>query len=270
MSNFHDGYLEQGMPLGATRKDATLAADNTILDCDNCAAYYLTSDSTTSTSRTFTLKSGQIFGHRVVLFFQSGSAKTCELLSTGNAKLTATWAPLQYDTLTLQWDGTYWLEVGRGNTGSGTSGYIAAGTVTEAMVETTTTAGLRVKRVAHGIFDATGGKAIGAHTLGATIPINSFVNGVWYKVDTTFTSATDAGTIALSIQAANDVISAVAISDGANPWDLTTLPVEGISKLETTSTWLITSAARALTATVAVEALTAGVLHVWVEYITYK
>lgn len=152
---------------------------------------------------------------------------------------------------------------------SGGVATIGAAKVTEAMQVPQAAAGLHSARVAHAIFDATGGKSIAAHTLGATIPDKAFVTGAWYWVETTFTSATDAATIALSVQAANDVISAVAISDGSNPWDTTSLPVEGITKLETTSTFLKTTAARAVTATVATEALTAGKMHVWVQYWQY-
>jgi hypothetical protein len=113
-----------------------------------------------------------------------------------------------------------------------------------------------------------GDRSIGAHTCDLVLPANVIVMGAWYKVLTTFTSATDAGTIAISIVAANDVVSAVAISTGTT-WDAST-PVEGIPKIETTSTWLTTTAIKsAVTFTVAVEALTAGKLVFWIEYLYY-
>lgn len=139
--------------------------------------------------------------------------------------------------------------------------------VSEATLASYAAAGLHPKRIAYGIFDATGGKTVAAHTLGATLPDNAFITGAWYWVSTTFTSAGDTATIALSIEGANDLVSAIAIDDGSNPWDGTALPVEGIPKIETTSTWIRTTASRNLTATVAVEALTAGVAHVFIEYI---
>jgi hypothetical protein len=149
---------------------------------------------------------------------------------------------------------------------------IGAGKVTEAMLKAPSTVGLQAKRVAYALFDPSavaGDRTVAAHALAATIPDNAFVTAVWYWVETTLTSATDAGTVAISIEGADDVVVAIAISDGTNPWDTTAKPVEGIPLLETTSTWLATTAARAITATVAVEALTAGKVHIWAEYLVY-
>lgn len=263
MSNFRDGYIERGSPLGMTYADLMLSADNQLVNPSGLSLIRLTSDNATFTNRTFTIRSGDMVGHELRLEFMHAS-NACELAASGNMQLaySAGWVPVQYDSIDLIWDGTYWVERARNQ--------LATATVLEAKLAPQTTAGLHAQRVAHGIFDASAGKATSAFTLGATIPINSFVTGVWYWVKTTFTSATDAGTIALSIQAANDVVSAIAISDVSNPWDLTTLPVEGITKIETTSTFLKSSAARALTATVAVEALTAGVMHVWATYVVIE
>lgn len=147
---------------------------------------------------------------------------------------------------------------------------IGAGKVLESMVKVTTGDGLNVKRIAKVVFNSGSGFAVGAHALGATLPNNSFVTGAWYWVKTTFTSAGDLATIALSIEGANDVVTATAINAGGDIWDTTAKPVEGIPKIETTSTWLKTTASRALTATVAVEDVTAGVLYFWVEYITVE
>lgn len=115
-------------------------------------------------------------------------------------------------------------------------------------------------------FTATGGKAIAAHGLGLTIPKGATITRVIYKTLTTFTSATDAATIALHIVAANDVVTAVAISDGGNPWDAG-IPKVTTPVTATASTWLHTTADSELTATVAVEALTAGKLVVFVEWV---
>lgn len=146
---------------------------------------------------------------------------------------------------------------------------IGAAKVTQAMLTAPSTAGLQASRTAYAVFDPSalsGDRTIAAHALAATLPINAFVTGFWYWVETTLTSATDAATVAFSIEAANDEVTAIAISDGTNPWDTTAKPVEGITKIETTSTWLRTTAARAITATVAVEALTAGRIHIWADY----
>jgi len=110
-------------------------------------------------------------------------------------------------------------------------------------------------------------QAIDAHACNLVLPGKVLVTGAWYKVLTTFTSATDAATIAISIVAANDVVSAVAISSGTT-WDAGAA-VEGVPKIETTATWLTTTVPVSVTFTVAVEALTAGKMVVWVEYLYF-
>lgn len=115
------------------------------------------------------------------------------------------------------------------------------------------------------VFTATGGKVAGAYALDLVIPKGAVVKRAWYKTLTTFTSATDAATIALKIVGANDVVSAIAISDVSNPWDAGG-PKAGIPVTQTLSSWLTTTADSAVTATVAVEDLTAGKLVVFVEW----
>lgn len=105
-------------------------------------------------------------------------------------------------------------------------------------------------------FDATGGKAIGEHDLNIDLPAGAVILYSHYEVTTTFTSATDAATIALKAGAAT-IKGAVAISNGANPWD------DGLK--DGAHDWAAANAqkntaAGAVTATVAVEALTAGKL----------
>ncbi len=120
------------------------------------------------------------------------------------------------------------------------------------------------------VFDpsaTSGSRAIAAHTCGLKIPKYALVNFAAYKVLTTFTSATDAATIAISVVSANDVVSAVAISSGTT-WDAAGA-IEGIPKLETTSTWLTTTAESDVTFTVAVEVLTAGKMVVWFTWYYY-
>ncbi len=114
-------------------------------------------------------------------------------------------------------------------------------------------------------FSATGGSSIAAHTLDLVIPKGASITRCVYKVLTTFTSATDAGTIALSCVAANDIVSAVAISTGTT-WDAS-IPIVCIPVTATLSTWLHTTADSPIVATVAVEALTAGKLVVFAEWI---
>ena len=115
------------------------------------------------------------------------------------------------------------------------------------------------------VFTATGGKAIAAHGLGLTIPKGASITRCVYKVLTTFTSSSDAGTIALHCVAANDIVSAAAISTGTT-WDAS-IPIVCIPVTATLSTWLHTTADSEITATVAVEALTAGKLVLFVEWL---
>jgi hypothetical protein len=121
--------------------------------------------------------------------------------------------------------------------------------------------------VAVGVFNpsgVTGDRTIAAHdTMTVSIPDNAVIERIYCDVITTFTSATDAATIALSLQGANDVKSAIAISDGSNPWDV---GLEDTIQVGTVATMLKLTAARKLVATVAVEALTAGKMYCYVNY----
>lgn len=129
--------------------------------------------------------------------------------------------------------------------------------------------GLGSLRLARATFDpsaVTGDRTIAAHDLSVTLPINAIVVGGFVDVITTFTSATDAATIALSVQGANDIVAAIAISDVGNPWDAGKHAI--IPKANTPETTGVKcTAARAITATVAVEALTAGKAVVWLYYV---
>lgn len=124
-------------------------------------------------------------------------------------------------------------------------------------------------------------KTIAAHGLGVYIPIKAVITKFYYDVVTTFTSATDAGTIAYSAQGANDLLSAIAISDATNVHDaglhagLPGYPNLGAdaahdSQVENAAlnaaTFIKLTVERELTATVAVEALTAGKAVLCVEY----
>jgi predicted RecA/RadA family phage recombinase len=113
-----------------------------------------------------------------------------------------------------------------------------------------------------------GERTIAAHALLATLPDNALVLGGIIEILTTFTSATDAGTIALSIEGANDLVTATAISSGTF-WDAVKSKVVVPTALEASgvATAIKLTAARAVTATVAVEALTAGKLVGWLFYV---
>lgn len=110
-------------------------------------------------------------------------------------------------------------------------------------------------KVATCVFDATGGKAIGTHNFaGPTIPTGAVLVHRDYYVITTFTSATDAATIALGVtpQSTACFKAALAISNVANPYDAGAfLPAPPV-------TAVFTTAEQTVCAVVAVEALTAG------------
>lgn len=99
---------------------------------------------------------------------------------------------------------------------------------------------------------------------GVKLPSGAIVKRVFYKVKTTFTSSTDAATIALGLNTTTDVKAAIAISNGANPWDAGA-PAECIQD-NAIGNFLELTADRQLKATVAVETLTAGEMDVYVEF----
>lgn len=109
-------------------------------------------------------------------------------------------------------------------------------------------------------------RAIQANTFGVTFPAKTVITKAYYKVLTTFTSATDAATLAVSVASANDIVSAVAISTGTT-WDasgvIICVPTGAMSNE------INLTAEGALTITTAVEVLTAGKLVLWVEFLYY-
>lgn len=115
-------------------------------------------------------------------------------------------------------------------------------------------------------FDATSGKAIGTHRLG-TLPIGAVIRQAYIDVETTATSATDAATIALGYTGATGAFdAAIAISDGSNPWDAGAPRVSVGAADGAVGNYIVLSASVDVVAVVAVEALTAGVVEVVVEY----
>lgn len=137
------------------------------------------------------------------------------------------------------------------------------------------------KRVAKVTFDATSGAAIAAHTTGLVIPKGAIITRAYYNVRTTFTDgASDTATIALHLQSAGDLKAAIAISDATNVWDSglhgclpgnwaldgNALTAIAMAAGKAGSEILLT-ANRTLTVTVAVAALTAGVMDIYVEYV---
>ena len=114
--------------------------------------------------------------------------------------------------------------------------------------------------------DASLGK-IGTHKLGV-LPANSVITQCWRQVQTTYTSATDAATIALGITGTVGYFrSALAISAGGNVWDAGVPIVTAVATDGAVANFTQPSATSVnVIATVAVEDVTAGVGYLVVEY----
>ena len=99
------------------------------------------------------------------------------------------------------------------------------------------------------------GGALGTYLLSRAIPKGATVIGGHYKVDTTATSASDAGTMSLGIEAAADLMAATAISTGTT-WDAAT-PVLLPNGAKDT---VLLTADRQVSAVIGAEVWTAGKL----------
>lgn len=147
--------------------------------------------------------------------------------------------------------------------------------------------GLGTRYLATASYDVSGGDsgAVGAHGLGVYIPDNAIITKTWFDVVTTFTDgADDSATIALGLetQAAAGILAATAVSAAGNILDagvhagLIGFPALGADAAHDTqpevaalfaATFVKTTAERQLVATVADDALTAGKLNLFVEYV---
>lgn len=108
------------------------------------------------------------------------------------------------------------------------------------------------------------GGAVGAYGLGVRIPAGSVICNAFARVLTAGDSADDTATIAVHVEAANDIITAAAVS-GA-PWS-TTGAKAGIPDLATVGDYKITTVEREVTVTIAVQALTAGKFDIFIFYV---
>ena len=133
-------------------------------------------------------------------------------------------------------------------------------TIEESDLIVATTDALNVKRIARATWDfAVDGGAVSAIGLGVTLPDNAIITRSWIDITTGMTSAATNGTIAIHAEGANDILSAV---------DADTLSgqSEGIQD-GAVGNMVKTTGAKELTATIAVEALTAGAFVLFVEYV---
>ena len=95
------------------------------------------------------------------------------------------------------------------------------------------------------------------------IPVGAIVTRAWMEVTETFTSSSNAATVAISLVGANDIRSAIAISDGSNPWAAGFQ--DGIQSVAAAN-FLKVTADSLIKVTVAVENLTAGAMDIHLEY----
>jgi hypothetical protein len=119
-------------------------------------------------------------------------------------------------------------------------------------------------KYAYGKYDfATLGGTIGAITLtGDTIPAGAVILDSFLIVDVAPDSAAHTATIAVSVESANDIVSAVVVSNAT--W--TGLSAKRGAVTGSTTALPTTTAARPIVATVAVQNLTVGTFRVVVEY----
>ncbi len=111
------------------------------------------------------------------------------------------------------------------------------------------------------------GGAISAINLGDLrdlIPDNGVVLGGFVDVLTTLTTAGgDAGTVAISVEGADDIVAAIAVNNGANPWDA---GLQDIVPDRTAANMVKTTAERRVVVTIAGQVVTAGKFEVTLEY----
>jgi hypothetical protein len=145
--------------------------------------------------------------------------------------------------------------------------------------------GTTVEKLAVATYDVSSGDSgsAEAHGLGVYIPAKAVITRAIVDVVSTFTDGdTDAATIALSVQSANDLVSAIAISDTSNVWDAGVrgskigFPNFGADSAHDSAvevaalfagSMLKTTAVREITATVGTAAVTAGKMNVYVWYV---
>lgn len=129
--------------------------------------------------------------------------------------------------------------------------------------------GLLPMGVARFTFDpsATAGmRTVAPHDLGVTLPAHAIVMGGFVDVNTAFTSENaNNGTIAISVEGANDIITAGAVSGEPYVAIGRKAIVPKANTPETTA--VKTTVARAITATVGTSALTAGKLTGFLYYV---
>ena len=119
-------------------------------------------------------------------------------------------------------------------------------------------------------FSVDGG-AVSAISSDTLIPANFIITNAFYKVATTCTTAgADAGTMAISVESANDLVTATSVAT-ATTWDDTAAAVKCISDLATVADYVhVGSTGKLVTFTIATQAFTAGVIEVFIQGVQGK
>ena len=111
------GALTNSVGMSNTRQTlVNLTADNQAVTVGSQSYIPFASDNGTAANRTFVLSqgsSGQILTLEWTGTNQGELADDSSVTGGGNVRLSATWSPTQYDTITLIWNGTDWLELFR-------------------------------------------------------------------------------------------------------------------------------------------------------------
>ena len=126
---------------------------------------------------------------------------------------------------------------------------------------------LGLKGTAMFTFDYSDQATAGTWNSGVWLPSKFILTRAWYDVNTTFTDdATDATTIDLGLVTTTDILAAIAISNGGNPWD--DGQHNAIPRGDDPSTYVQNAVKQQLSVTVAGAAtLTAGKVTVFLEYV---
>lgn len=105
--------INGGLAIASSGSATSLTADNQAVTVGNVSHIILSSNDATATNRTFTLSNGLTDGHLLTLEWSGTNAG--EIVAATNIKLSATWTPTQYDTLSLIWstNASAWLEKSR-------------------------------------------------------------------------------------------------------------------------------------------------------------
>lgn len=142
---------------------------------------------------------------------------------------------------------------------------IATGAVTESKLEAPTGSGAYAFRMIHAVWDPSGVSAqrsVGAHSLGVTMPAHSIITHSFFYTKTSVVSTNNDGTIAFSCTSANDILSAADIDSSSG---VAGQIGAGVS-VGTAATMKIGDGCT-VTATVAVDAFTAGKIDLYLEYV---